>query len=142
MLMNRNKQSMDLQDELQRSKRVLDEKHYETLRLNDENAKKADHCVGLNVQAQDLEKDIDMLKVNKAENWREISRLKEFNDVKVRESAEQADRLKAMDYDLSRSSLRIEDTQKLIDARSYDLRNKQLILEDIQKELARIRDMN
>lgn len=33
---------MDLQDELVRSKRVLDEKHYETVRLVDESAKKAD----------------------------------------------------------------------------------------------------
>lgn len=33
---------MDLQDELQRSKRVLEEKHYETLRLNDENSKRSD----------------------------------------------------------------------------------------------------
>lgn len=33
---------MDLNDELIRSKRVLDEKHYESSRLDDENGKKAD----------------------------------------------------------------------------------------------------
>ena len=34
------------------------------------------------------------------------------------------DRIKALDYDLSRTSQRIEDTQKLVDAKNYDLRNK------------------
>lgn len=38
--------------------------------------------------------------------------------------------------------MRIDDTQKVIDARSYDLRNKQLLLEDVQKEIARQKDMN
>jgi hypothetical protein len=64
------------------------------------------------------------LKIQRADNWREINRLKEANDMKVRESSEQTDRLKSLDYDLSRVQLRVEDTQKLIDARAYDLRNK------------------
>ena len=50
--------------------------------------------------------------------------------------------MKALDYDLTRTSQRIEDTQKLIDARNYDLRNKQILLEDTQKEIARMKDMN
>ena len=83
-----------------------------------------------------------MLKIQRADNWREINRLKEFNDVKVKEGGDQNERLKAMDYDLSRQQMRIEDIQKLIDSRSYDLRNKQLLLEDIQKEILRIKDLN
>jgi hypothetical protein len=59
----------------------------------------------------------------------------------VREAADQADRLKGLDYDLSRVHLRIDDTQKVIDARSYDLRNKQLLLEDVQKEILRNKDL-
>jgi hypothetical protein len=43
---------------------------------------------------------------------------------------------------MSRVHLRIDDTQKIIDARSYDLRNKQLLLDDVQKEIARAKDMN
>jgi hypothetical protein len=60
----------------------------------------------------------------------------------VREAAEQADKLKGLEYDISRVHLRIDDTQKIIDARSYDLRNKQLLLEDVQKEIARSKDLN
>ena len=54
---------MDLQDELVRSKRTLDEKHYETGRLQEESAKKADNNMSLRDQVEDLEKEIDMIKV-------------------------------------------------------------------------------
>ena len=133
---------MDLQDELQRSKRVLDEKHYETLRLNDESSKRADQNLDLRDRAGELEKEIDILKAQRADHFREIARLKDLNDQSVRQGSEQSDRLKAIDYDLSRAQLRIEDTQKLVDARSYDLRNKQILLDDVQKEIMRIKDIN
>lgn len=93
-------------------------------------------------RANELEKEIEVLKLQRADNFREIARLKDLNDQRVREGAEQTERLKATDYDLSRVQLRIEDTQKLLDARSYDLRNKQLLLDDVQKEILRIKDIN
>ena len=83
-----------------------------------------------------------MHKIQRADNWREINRLKEFNDSKVKEGADQTDRLKGLDYELSRVQVRVEDVQKLIDARAYDLRNKQILLEDVQKEILRIKDVN
>lgn len=60
----------------------------------------------------------------------------------MREATDQTERIKGIDYDLSRVQLRIEDTQKLVDNRSYDLRNKQILLDDIQGEIARIKDLN
>lgn len=60
----------------------------------------------------------------------------------MREASDQTDKLKGLDYELSRSQLRIEDTQKLIDARAYDLRNKQILLDDVQNEIARLKEMN
>jgi hypothetical protein len=53
---------MDLQDELVRSKRVLDEKHYESGRLGEESSKKADHNLDMRDQCNELEKEIDLLK--------------------------------------------------------------------------------
>ena len=131
---------MDLHDELVRSKRLLDEKHYESGRLIDEAGKKGDQNLDLRDQLQSLEKELDMIKSQRADVWREINRLKEVNDMKVREAADQGEKMKALDYDLSRTQARIEDCQKLIDARNYDLRNKQVLFEDTQKELARLRD--
>jgi len=138
----RNKQSHDLQEELSRQKRLLDDRHFESLRLNEDNAKKGDSNAELRLKASDLDKEIEVLKLQRQDNWREIQKLKDLNENRVREAADQADRLKGLDYDLSRVHLRIEDTQKVIDARSYDLRNKQLMLEDVQKEILRSKDLN
>jgi hypothetical protein len=133
---------MDLQEELARQKRLLDDRHFESLRLNEDNAKKGDINADLRLKAADLEKEIEVLKLQRQDNFREIGKLKDLNENRVREAADQSDRLKGLDYDMSRVNLRIDDTQKIIDARSYDLRNKQLLLDDVQKEIARAKDMN
>ena len=54
---------MDLQDELQRSKRVLDEKHYESIRLNEENSKRSEQNLDLRDRAQEIDQEIEQLKV-------------------------------------------------------------------------------
>jgi len=82
------------------------------------------------------------VKVQRAEMWRELTRLKEMNEARTTESANQGDKLKSLDFELSRTQARIEDTQKLLDCRSSDLRNKQLALEDTERELARVREEN
>ena len=133
---------MDLQEELARQKRQLDDRHFESLRLNEDNAKKGDVNSDLRLKGADLEKEIEVLKLQRQDNFREIAKLKDLNESRVREAADQSDRLKGLDYDMSRVNLRIDDTQKIIDARSYDLRNKQLLLEDNHKEIARQKDLN
>lgn len=51
-----------------------------------------------------------MLKLQRQDNWREIAKLKDLNESRVREAAEQADKLKGLEYDISRVHLRIDDT--------------------------------
>lgn len=112
------------------------------MKLGEEHSKKHDHNINLRAQEQDLEKELDMLKAQRADNKRELVKLKEINEMRVREGAEKTDRLKALDYDLSKTQSRIEDEQKFIEGRNYDLRNKQGLLEDASKEIARIQDQN
>lgn len=83
-----------------------------------------------------------MVKVQRAEMWREIQHNKEQNDNKTRESGEQNDRLKSLEFDLQRTKQKIDDTQGLVDVRADDLRSKQHALTDTENELARIRDFN
>jgi len=73
-------------DELARSRRTLEEKHYETARLNDEAAKKTDHVMDLKAHQDALEKELDQLKIQRADNWREINRLKDLNEARAMES--------------------------------------------------------
>ena len=83
-----------------------------------------------------------MVKVQRAEMWREIQHNKEQNDHKTLESGDQNDRIKSLEFDLQRTKQRIDDTQKLVDVRVDDLRSKQHGLADAENELARIRDFN
>lgn len=82
------------------------------------------------------------MKVQRAEMWREITRLKELNDQKVLEANHQTEKQKSLNHELQRVSSRIEDTQKLIDLRAHDLRAKQIALDDTERELARVHDHN
>jgi len=142
LLSDKTKQNLDLNDELARSKRLLDEKYFEAGRLREEAVQKGDQNNDQRAQLQDLEREIEGVKVQRAEMWRELTRLKEMNEARSSEAGQQADRLKSLDFELSRTQARIEDTQKLLDCRSADLRNKQLALEDTERELGRVREEN
>ena len=94
---------MDLQDECVRSRRMLDERQYEAGKLSDEGVKGGEQNLDLRDRAAGLERDIDMLKGQRADLWREISRLKDANDGKMKEQGDNGERIKGLDYDLSRS---------------------------------------
>jgi len=68
-----------------RSKRMLDERHYEAGKLSDEVVRNGEQNLDLRDRAAGLEREIDGLKAQRADNWREISRLKEGNDLKMKE---------------------------------------------------------
>ena len=114
----------------------------EANRLREESIVKGDQVSDLRKNQGMVEHEIETVKTQRAEMWREITRLKEINDQKTMEANHQADKQKSLNHELSRVSSRIEDTQKLIDLRSHDLRAKQIALEDTQRELARISDHN
>lgn len=129
-------------EECARAKRLLDEKYLEAGRLREESVVKGDQCADLRAQVAQCDRDIEAVKAQRAEMLREIHHLKELNDQKTREACSQADQLKGLDCEIQRTHLRIEDTTRLVDARSADLRTKQLALEDTERELARVRDLN
>ena len=131
-----------MNDELGRCKRLLDEKYFEAGRLRDEAVAKGDQNQDQRGQLQDMEREIESVKVQRAEMWREITRLKEMNESRTREAGEQAEKLKGLDFEVSRTQARISDTQQLLDVRSADLRNKQLALEDAERENNRVREAN
>ena len=59
----RTKQNLDLNDELSRSKRLLDEKYFEAGRLRDEAVNKGDQNADARAQLQDVEREIESVKV-------------------------------------------------------------------------------
>lgn len=133
---------MELVDELGRSKRVLDEKFFEAGKNRDESNMKGDQVVDLRSQTAELERDIDLVKSQRADMFREITRLRDVQDMKTKESLDQSDRQKALEFDLQKTLIRIDEQNKAIESRSYDIRNKSVALDDNEKEIARVRDIN
>ncbi len=95
---------------MNRSKRLLDEKYFESTRLRDEAVVKGDQVCDLRQQLANIEHEIETVKVQRAELWREINRLKELNEAKGIESNHQNDKLKGLNHEIARVSSRIEDT--------------------------------
>jgi hypothetical protein len=54
----------------------------------------------LRAQVAELERDIDLVKSQRADMFREIQRLRDVLDMKSRESIDQIERTKALDFDL------------------------------------------
>ena len=133
---------MELQDELMRSKRVLDEKFFEAGKLRDESNVKGDQVVDLRGQCAELERDIDLVKSQRADMFREIQRLRDVEAMKTRESIEQVERMKALEFDLQKTLVRINETEKIVESRSYDIRTKSVQLDDTEREIFRIKDLN
>lgn len=86
--------------------------------------------------------DIESVKVQRAEMWREIQRLKELADQKTSEAAHQSDKMNQLNANIAHVQARIEDLNRLIEARNHDLHEKMHALEETQRELARTRDHN
>jgi len=74
--------------------------------------------------------------------FREITRLRDVQGMKTKESQDQGDQCKALEYDLQRTLIRIDEQSKVIDSASYDVSNKNTGLEDNEREIARIRNLN
>jgi len=74
--------------------------------------------------------------------FREIQRLRDVEAMKNKESIDQCDRIKALDFDLQKTMIRINETEKVVEGRSYDLRQKGIALEDHEREIARVKDLN
>lgn len=86
LLQEKSRQNVDLNEEQSRCKKILDEKYFEAGRLRDEAVSKEAMVTDLRQQQSNLEREIESVKVQRAEMWREITRLKELNEGKIVES--------------------------------------------------------
>ena len=142
MLSEKSRQNMELQDELARSKRVLDEKFFEAGKGRDESNTKGDQCVDLRSQVAELERDIDLVKSQRADMFREIQRLRDVMDMKTKEALDQIDRLKALEFDLQKTIVRNGECEKIVEARTFEIKSRQQQLDDTEREIARLKDLN
>ena len=50
--------------------------------------------------------------------------------------------MKALEFDLQKTLIRIQEVEKIIDGSSFDIQNKRVSLDDCEKEIARLKDLN
>ena len=50
--------------------------------------------------------------------------------------------MRALEFDLQKTLVRINETEKIVESRSYDIRTKSVQLDDTEREIARIKDIN
>jgi predicted nucleic acid-binding Zn-ribbon protein len=63
----------------------------------------------LRSQVAELERDIDLVKSQRADMFREITRLRDVQDMKTREGLDQNERCKALEFDLQKTLVRIDE---------------------------------
>ena len=63
-------------------------------------------------------------------------------NLRTQESLDQNDRLKALDFDLQKTGIRMNELSKIVESRNYDIRNRTVQLDDTDREIARLKDLN
>ena len=56
-----------------------------------------------------------MLKDHRSANLQEMNRLRDINDIRARENADQGEKTKGLDLELMRTSTKIDDFTKMVD---------------------------
>lgn len=136
---DRRKQNADLASELDRQKATLDSRCIDIERVKRELAQQNDLSDDNRAKIQALEEELAQMRERNREDAQEIERLNLSNDAKGKESVDLAARIRALEYDISKSLARIDDLNRLIDAKSADLRAKEVTLLEAENELDKLK---
>jgi hypothetical protein len=70
----------------------------------------------------------------------ETDKLNYQNELKSKESADLTAQTRTLEYDISKQLARIDDLNKLIDAKTFDLKNKDAQLVDCEGEIIQLKN--
>lgn len=108
-------------------------------RLRSELQQQQDLNGSLSNQKRALEEDVIRLRDYNREESSEIDRLNVAVDQRQKESVELAARIRAVEYDISKSLARIDDLSRVYDQKSYDLKAKETTVVEAENELVKLR---
>ena len=110
--------------------------------MQEDSAAQGNQVVDLRRQAEGINREIEGVKLERAELWRENNSWKEQNEGRALQAAEQNDRMRRLDDDIVRTNARCNDTSTIIEVKNADLRAKQQQLEETQRDLNNTRVAN
>lgn len=139
VLTDRKKQNSDLYLELERQKDCLDNRQVEIARLRADLHAQQDPNGSLVNQKKQLDEDLQNLRERNREDSIEIDKLNTQVESKGKESVEFAAKIRAIEYDISKSLARIDDLNRVLDEKAFALKNKEAALVDAESELLKLR---
>lgn len=139
-LIDRKKQNADLYTELDQQKEVLNVRHVEISRLKSDLAQHQDLNSQLLQQKKYLEEELMNLRERNRQDAEETDKLNYQNELKSKESADLTAQTRTLEYDISKQLARIDDLNKLIDAKTFDLKNKDAQLVDCEGEIIQLKN--
>ena len=90
-------------------------------------------------QKKQLDEDLQNLRERNREDSIEIDKLNTQVESKGKESVEFAAKIRAIEYDISKSLARIDDLNRVLDDKAFALKNKEAALVDAESELLKLR---
>ena len=117
-----------------------DSRQVEISKLKTEIATKSETNLGLRNQMQDTESYAISLKEETKQQQLEIARLRDHLAVKGDENADLLERIKILEYDLSKAEARARETTLRLDEKSGELKHRNADLIDADKEIAHLRE--
>lgn len=140
ILTDKKKQNSDLYIDLERARETLEQRSLELGRLRIELQQSQDLNASLLNQKRTLEEDVVRIREYNREEAAEIERLNLQVDSRSKESVEFAARIRAVEYDISKSLARIDELTRIFDQRSYELKSKEATLVEAEAELVKLRN--
>jgi hypothetical protein len=125
--------------ELERQKDCLDNRQVEIARLRADLHAQQDLNASLLNQKKQLDEDLQNLRERNREDSIEIDKLNTQVESKGKESVEFAAKIRAIEYDISKSLARIDDLNRVLDDKAFALKNKEAALVDAESELLKLR---
>ncbi len=142
LLNEKSRQNNDLQADIAAARDQINRKDMEINHIKGDLAAKGDTGFQLRKDIDNLQFEAAKLKEERAKDQDEIERLKDLSNYRARENQDQANRIRAVDYDLLKGQERANDLSKLAEQKEFELRRTSEALDAASGEQARAKDDN
>eukprot|EP00347_Sterkiella_histriomuscorum_P002862 403366509 len=140
MLNEKSRLNNDYQAEISGNRDQINRKEADITSTSRDLAHKSDSGYQIRKDLDNLSYEVQKLKEEKMKDQDELQRLRELSQYRERENGDQAQRIRAVDYDLLKSQERGSELGKLAESKEFDLRRTAEALDGAQAELARLKD--
>ena len=142
MLNDKNRSNGDLQDQIAGLRDQVNRKDMEIAGAKSDVSQKSDQGFSLRKEIDNLEYEAHRLQEEKQKDQDEVAKLEDLNNYRARENGDQQARVRALDYDLMKSSDRAAELQKASEQKEFELRRVQDKLDETNHRASQAKEEN